>query len=46
MCILEEFEHAECSLALGNNGIEDCAAVCLGVSSPGPWRAGKSGTSL
>lgn len=45
MWILQEFEHAERGLALDNNGIEECAAVCMGVSSPSPWRAGMAGTA-
>lgn len=34
MWILQEFEQAEGSLALDNDGIEECAAVCMGVSCP------------
>ena len=30
---------------LDNNGIEECAAVCMGVRRPGPWRAGMAGTA-
>lgn len=39
MWILLEFEHAERGLALDNNGIEECAAACIGVSSLSPRRA-------
>lgn len=33
-------------LVLDNNGIEECAAVCKGVSCPGPWRAGNGRNCL
>lgn len=45
MWILQEFEQAERGLALDNNGIEECAAVCMGVSRPSPWRAQRAGVA-